>query len=194
MEKSFERNRRRTLRKKCTYHFTKHEFDPSGFPFLNPKPTQTRITVQISNQPCAIQELSPHQTHKTLGCHKAPNGSNRVDLPKTKSDAQGLSLHLSDCSPRESWTHYYTMHLASVTYSLAVASYTESQLEKTQQKAMHHMLPKCGCNRHTRRSLVHGPVKYGGGGFLHSHGEQGWKQIYMFLKYWRCPSQIGSML
>ena len=29
--------------KKCTHHFTKYSFDPSGAPFLNPKPTQSRI-------------------------------------------------------------------------------------------------------------------------------------------------------
>ena len=59
---------------------------------------------------------------------------------------------------------------------------------------MHCMSPKCGCNRHTRRALTHGPVKHGGGGILHLYGEQGWKQMCVFLKYWRCPSQIGSML
>ena len=85
------------------------------------------------------------------------------------------------------------MYLASVIYSLAVTSYTEHQLEQIQQKAVNYILPKCGYNRHTRQALVYGPVMYGGGGFLHLYGEQGWKQVYMFLKYWWYPSQIGSM-
>ena len=50
---------------------------------------------------------------------------------------------------------------------LGVSSFTESQADKIQRKAVELTLPKIEINQNTSRALVYGPTKFGGIGLYH---------------------------
>ena len=48
---------------------------------------------------------------------------------------------------------------------------------------MSHILTKYGYCRTTSQTVVYGPAKFDGLGFYSFYREQGWQQIYIFIKY-----------
>ena len=55
------------------------------------------------------------------------------------------------------------------------------------------IIPRCGYNRHTHRSIIYGPHHLGGASFRHLYTEQGLLQVAYFLRHMRLPSQIGAL-
>jgi hypothetical protein len=59
------------------------------------------------------------------------------------------------------------------------------QLDRVQRKATSINIPKCGLNRHTKREIIFGPLKYGGANFRHLYMQQGVGQVTTFMRHWR---------
>ena len=58
------------------------------------------------------------------------------------------------------------------------------QLEQVQQKAMSIIIPRCGFNHNTHRSITtYGPHGLGGANFRHLYVEQGVQQVTYFLRH-----------
>ena len=71
---------------------------------------------------------------------------------------------------------------------------SERQLTKIQTKAMSIIVPRCGFNRNTHKSILYGPQLMGGANFRHLAVEQGLLQVQYFLRHWRSQSQVGRLL
>ena len=56
------------------------------------------------------------------------------------------------------------------------------------------MIPRCGFNRNTHRSIIYGPQQYGGASFQHLAVEQGTLQVAYFIRQWRKRSLVGEIL
>jgi hypothetical protein len=55
------------------------------------------------------------------------------------------------------------------------------------------IIPRCGYNRNTHRSINYGPQRLGGASFRHLATEQGTLQVTYFLRQWRKRSQVGRL-
>jgi hypothetical protein len=55
------------------------------------------------------------------------------------------------------------------------------------------IIPRCGFNRNTHRSIIYGPHGLGGANFRHLYVEQGVQQVSYFLRQWRLQSAVGKM-
>ena len=47
-----------------------------------------------------------------------------------------LVLYQSDCTPRESWTYYFSLYLTSLSYSLTVTNFTDKTFKIVQKTVM----------------------------------------------------------
>ena len=65
---------------------------------------------------------------------------------------------------------------------------------KIQQKVMMIILPRCGFNRNTHRSILYGPQQLGGAAFRHRAVEQGVLQVAYFIRQWCLKSLVGELL
>ena len=104
---------------------------------------------------------------------------------QSSKNIKKLKSEIPKRNRRESWVYYFSLYLTSISYTLAITTFTERNLRDIQQKATELMLPKLGYNRKISRALVYGPVSHGGIGLYHLYGEQGRMQIYQFVKFWR---------
>jgi hypothetical protein len=93
----------------------------------------------------------------------------------------------------KAWTYYTACYLPSVCYPLTASFLTSLQLNKIQMRAMSSIIPRCGYNRNTHRSIICGPQQLGGAGFRHLATERGTMQVTYFLRHWKKQSQVGRL-
>jgi hypothetical protein len=143
-----------------------------------------------------IPMLDPYTAHKTLGHYKEPNGSQKKQMQQLQQlcSDQVAFLWKSPLTRIEAWYFYKSCFLPSVTYPLANSHFTLPELQNVQRTAMWIIVAKCGFNRHTKREVLYGPLRFGGAGFVELFDEQGIGQVTTFLKHWREGGVIGKML
>ena len=59
---------------------------------------------------------------------------------------------------------------------------------------MFYILIKYGYCRNISWTVIYGPTKYGGLDFYSFYRKQEWRQIYIFIKYWRNNCQMNRIL
>ena len=145
---------------------------------------------------CKLEYLHPYAAHKTLGHYKEPAGIQLEQFRQLKSKSDRITefLWTAPLTRAVSWTYYSACYLPAVTYPLIGSHLTVKQLTSTQMKAMNIIIPRCGFNRNTHRSIIYGPQRLSGAGFRHLAVEQGALQVAYFLRHWRLQSQVGQML
>ena len=185
---------------KCSCHAMQWQFTGTGSPILvsiaNSNLHPIRVTDPISKATHTIKLSSPYQSHKTLGHHKDPAGTQKAQYKalKEKSDSITKFLWKQPLSRKEAWRYYHACYLPSVTYPLASSSMTENHLTDVQKKAMSIIVARCGFNRNTKKEILYGPKSLGGAEFRHLYVEQGICQVSEFIRHWRKQSTIGTML
>ena len=154
------------------------------------------VTDPHTNTTCELEYLNPYSAHKTLGCYKEPAGTQVTQFKqlKEKSDSITSFLWSTPLARGEAWTYYTACYLPSVCYPLTASHLTTKQLRKIQQNAMMIVIPRCGFNRNTHRSIIYGPYQLGGATFRHLAVEQGVLQVAYFLRQWRMNSLVGDLL
>jgi hypothetical protein len=144
----------------------------------------------------AAKALSAYTSHKTLGVHKEPAGSQnsaRRAISKN-SDQKSSIVARSPLSRHESWTFYHSIYLPSVTYPFPVGNLSESELILIQSRASRRMLPKIGYNRNTPKAVIYGPMTFGGIEMRTLYVKQGLGQLTFFLKFWRTDFEASQLL
>jgi exonuclease III len=184
---------------KCSYHVMYWKFSAQGAPVLtNMKAELPPISVSDphTQQEQVLEYLHPYAAHKTLGHYKEPSGIQvqQVAKLKDKSDSITEFLWRMPLTRSEAWTYYSACYLPSVTYPLTASFLTSKQLQKVQTRAMSIIVPRCGYNRNTHRSIIYGPHRLGGAGFRHLAVEQGVLQVTYFLRHVRQQSQVGKLI
>ena len=183
---------------KCSYHVIHYQFAKNGTPSLQGGQVGEAMIIQTGDRMAAqtIPPLSAHTAHKTLGHWKDPAGNQEQQRRrlKKKSDEEGTFIQRSPLNRSEAWTYYFAIYLTSVGYVLPNCFFSFKELDKIQRRAIRATFAKCGFNRNTKRAILFGPVRLGGGSFRHLYTVQGVGQITTFLKSWRSSSQSGSLL
>ena len=184
---------------KTSYHVAYWKFSKQGSPVLmNMKDEIPKLQVEdlYTGNICELEYLHPYAAHKTLGHYKEPAGIQLEQFRQLKSKSDRITefLWTAPLTRAESWTYYSACYLPAVTYPLIGSHLTVKQLTSTQMKAMNIIIPRCGFNRNTHRSIIYGPQRLGGAGFRHLAVEQGALQLAYFLRHWRLQSQVGKML
>ena len=184
---------------KCSYHILFWKFSIQGAPVLthlkNDVPPM-EVTDPHTNTTCELEYLNPYSAHKTLGCYKEPAGTQVTQFKKLKEKSDSITSFLwsTPLTRGEAWTYYTACYLPSVCYPLTASHLTPKQLGKIQQKAMMIIIPRCGFNRNTHRSIIYGPYQLGGATFRNLAVEQGVLQVAYFLRQWRTNSLVGELL
>ena len=183
---------------KCSYHIMFYDFTSSGAPVLRGGQIGPTIQVQSGDRSSsdAFSALSAYTSHKTLGVHKEPSGSqlSAKRAISANSDKKSSIVARSPLDRHESWTFYHSIYLPSITYPLPVGNISEKDFAKIESRATRRILPKCGYNRNTPKTVIYGPHQFGGIEFRRLYVEQGLGQLTFFLKFWRTDFEAGHLL
>jgi hypothetical protein len=183
---------------KCLYYIIDYEFDPTGNPKMmipNHQPLQISTSPESTVQ--CIQMYEANAAHKTLGCYRALDGNETTQfnhlLDKSKDWARQLqSKYLSR---QEAWMTYHIYFLPQVLYSLTTTNLTQQQCNIIQSPVVNAILPLLGFNRHTSRSIVFGPTRYGGIGLSDLYTEMYTRRIESVLTHTRdSNSAVGRLM
>ena len=150
---------------KCSYHFVTYDFTITGIPMAKGGTFDPVISICYNStaNSTELQQLSNYQTHETLGCKKAPGGS---DITAASTLEQKNSVHAktiinSPFDRNDTWTYYHAVYLPSMTYSLPSTNINEQSLIKMQQEIKAAVLPKYSYNRKTPSAVVYGGSEFG---------------------------------
>lgn len=104
---------------------------------------------------------------------------------------QIIGSNLSRSSALWSYLLYFIPKLTYLALALAL---TEQECMKIQSPSVMALLPKLHLNRHTARSIVHGPYKYGGLQIPSLYVLQCYGQVSIFLGHIRLGDKTGKLL
>jgi hypothetical protein len=99
-------------------------------------------------------------------------------------------LFKSGQSKYEVWMAYFACFVPAMTFTLAVCSFSLSELVKSQKAA----LARLGINRNIARDIVFGSPLFGGLGLWHLFVEQGIAQLELLLWHLRAKTTQGALL
>ena len=185
---------------KCSVHVIQWLFSSTGGPVLQlyeaDQQKDLHITDRMTGETQTLELLSSYKAHKTLGCHKAPAGSQQEQFRQLKAKSDETTAFLWNCplTRAEAWTYYFACYLPSVGYPLTCSSLTKAKCEDVQRKAFSIIVARCGFNRNTKRAILYGPLELGGANFRHLYVQQGVGQITEFMRHWRSYSTAGKLL
>ena len=182
---------------KCSFHLIKSRWTPSGIPFLEPNTANTILSINSSNGPIQVPQLSNYRSHKTLGHYVNPNGSMTSQLQHLIAQSTQFAswIQTNILTPSETMTMYHSIYVPSITYTLCNANLTPTECNQIDVIIHQAVLPRCGYNRNMATALRYSPQYYGGAGFRDLYTEQSVATILQALKYLRSPeSQLGKML
>jgi hypothetical protein len=131
-------------------------------------------------------------THKTLGHLKAPYGDNIAQTESWVATGRALATAIfrSLAAPLEAKLFYDTIVLPKLGYPLPQSHLSSKQLRVVQAAVLPLVLSKSGFNQNTHRSVIHGPCKYGGTGFVPLSVHAGVGLILQFIRLWRSPHLV----
>jgi len=92
------------------------------------------------------------------------------------------------------WTALLRVIWPSLSYSLAVTSFSESQALAITSRLYRTLLPRLGVNRHYPVALRHAPTRYHGLGLPHPYWEQGVATLKLFLEFMNTSQPEQSLL
>jgi len=89
---------------------------------------------------------------------------------------------------------YFLYFLPKLTFPLMAMTFTEAQCNQIQSPALNALLPKLHINRKTARSIVHGPLLYGGLNLPHLYTSQGLHQLKFLLGHPRAQDKTSKLI
>ena len=131
---------------KCSFHHLHFDFAPDGTAFMKAgvfgEPLQ--VHDELTNSMVNIPAKLAYTSHKTLGHHKAPAGTNRKQLQVLCLNSDGFAklVATSPCNRMDSWYFYTAIYLKSLGYVLPNCFFQPKELNKVQQAALRAFLSK----------------------------------------------------
>ncbi len=89
---------------------------------------------------------------------------------------------------------YLLYLLPKLTFSLMATMLTEDQCNKIQSPTLMAALPKLRFNRHTERSIIHGPLLHGGLNLPHLYTIQGISQLKFLIGHLRAQDKTFKLI
>lgn len=159
-------------------------------------PGQLFLTSGSSTDPEEVPRLEPTTSYRTLGVHITVTGSMKkaMALNRQKSEDYAGLLGNSTLNRCEAYFSYILYFFPKISYSLPLMTFTQKECTYIQAPAMSAFLPKIGLNRHTSRSIIHGPTSYGGLQIKDAYTEQGIGQIRLLLGHLRRKDNTSKLV
>jgi hypothetical protein len=184
---------------KCFYYPIIWEFDSDGNAYiLEPNKMRSKISLtdSITHENIPIEAKSCNDAHKTLGVMACPQGNNYVEYQQLKSKCDNFAQRMSSAilSREEATIFYRTICIPSISYSLAIGTFTEKQTHALQGSLTQATLNGLGYNRKTPAAIVYGPTSLGGIGMRHIFAEQGTMQAQIVIQHLRSFTQLGATI
>ena len=141
-----------------------------------------------------IEKLEPSTGRKFLGVRLAANGncSDEVHARKSQSEKFAMQLVQSGASPVDAYMIYVFRYCPAVFYCIPITYFTPAQCNQIQSPFMNVLLPKLRINRHVKRAVVWGPVKYGGLDLKHMETEQIARTVESLIGHVRAATPTGK--
>jgi hypothetical protein len=135
--------------------------------------------------------LSPYESYCTLGAYLSPSGDSKVASTILRKKAVKQSSQVS--KEAALWSHVLYLQ-PKLTFPIIAMTLTEAQYLHIPSPAIMAILPKLHLNHHTARSIVHGPLHYGGLGLPHSYSSQGLGPLKFLLGYLRAQDKTCKLI
>jgi hypothetical protein len=153
---------------KCFYYLLSWKWDKFG----NPSPQtiseqnldKLEIILTTTEKSTALEQKEVFDSHKTLGCYKCVigNENTQFDVLIEKSNKIASQIETGQLNKRQARLAHSCCYIPSMVYCLAAVNMTEAQLVKIQRKATTQFTRNCGFEMTTPKSIVHGPIAFGG--------------------------------
>jgi hypothetical protein len=139
--------------------------------------------------------LSQRSIH-TLGVHFSPSGSNTCALEVLRDIVLEYCTNIkrSHLTRQEALTSYIQYLLPKLRFQPPVLSLSQQDCDKLTSTIFLALLPKLHVNRHTTRSIIFGPEKYGGLALPNLYITQGVDKLHLFLGHLRLQDRTGNLI
>jgi exonuclease III len=184
---------------KCSYQILHWEFGTDGTPKIVTELVDEVVPV-MNPDGTGITDLIPQlevtKEHKTLGTYQSFSctQARQLEALQDKCDNYRNMLSKSFLNQEECWTFYFAIFLPSVGYPLPTKHFSKQQLDDCERQVMRVIFSKCGYNRNTKREILFGSTRFGGGGFRHLYTMQGIGQVMYFIRHWRDQESLQGRL
>ena len=159
-------------------------------------PAQLTMTSGQDPTPTTIPRIEPTSSFRTLGVFITPSGSNKGAISVLKDITVQFATNItgSHLSRQEALTAYIQYLLPKLRYQPPLLSLSQSECNQLQSTTLMALLPKLNVNRHTARSIIHGPEELGGMDLPHIYTTQGVEKLKLFLGHLRLQDRTGLLL
>lgn len=159
-------------------------------------PAQLTMTSGADPNPTVIKRIEPTDTFRTLGVHVTPDGTSKGAFTILQDIALNYASILTGThvTRQEALTTYIQYILPKLRYQPPLLALTLKQCDTLQSIILKAVLPKLHINRHTARSIVHGPIELGGLALPHIYTMQGVDKLNLLLGHLRLQDRTGQLI
>jgi hypothetical protein len=159
-------------------------------------PAQIAMTSGMDPTPSVIKRIEHTDTFRTLGVYLTPDGTCKGAFTVLKEIAFTYAsvvtgTHLSH---QKALTSYIQYLLPKLHYQPPLLALTAKQCYTLQSIILQALLPKLHINRHTARSIIHGPSELGGLALPQLYTTQGVDKLYLLLGHLRIKDRTGALI
>jgi hypothetical protein len=159
-------------------------------------PATLTMTSGSDPTPIAVPRIEPTQSFRTLGVYLTPSGCNKGAITILQEIVLNYATHItgSHLTRQQTLVSYIQYLLPKLRYQPLLLSLEHSVLDQLQATTLKAVLPKLYLNRHTARSIIHGPEEFGGLSLPHIKNLQGIEKLYLFLCHLRLADRTAKLI
>jgi hypothetical protein len=157
---------------------------------------QILLTAGYEQTPVPVPQLSPFDSYKTLGAYLSPSGSSTKEIEVLQGKAEDYASRMigSSLNREEAYISYILYFTPKVSFSLPAMTLKEEECNFIQSPAINAVLPKLHLNQHTARSIIFGPLEYGGLDLPNLYCIQGISQLRLFIGHLGLQDKTGKLM
>jgi hypothetical protein len=146
--------------------------------------------------PVLVPQKSVHDTYRMLGVYMSPSGALAEAVGVLVEKAKDYQVRiLSSTLPRDAALLSYNMYLLPMLgYPFQAMSLSEDTCYDIQAPTLAALLPKVHLNRNMARSIVFGPLRFGGLAIKTLYSIQSVGQSTLFVDHLRAQDKTSSLL
>jgi hypothetical protein len=143
-----------------------------------------------------VPQLSPYAAYRTLGAYLSPSGgmAKSFDVLRNYAIEYALRIHGSSIQKEAALWSYLLYLLPKLTFPIIALTLSKQQCCQIQSPALGALLPKLHLNRNTSRSIIHGPIIYGGMSLPHLYTSQGLGQLKFLIGHLRAQDKTSKLI
>jgi hypothetical protein len=146
--------------------------------------------------PINVPQVSPYESYCTLGAYLSPLGGQikACKVLRSHSLVYATRIQSSTIQKEAALWSYLLYLLPKVLFPLMAMTFSDMQCAQIQAPALRAVLRKLHLNRNTARTIIHGPLLYGGMNLPHLYTLQGLYQLKFLLGHLRAQDKTCKLL